>query len=124
MSAKKPIQSKLMKHLISLALAMTALTTPVTAKEASTWDLAIATVGAFQCSAAEGLMTVEDSVKAAYDFLKTRRDLEPYQVMNIMKTKGFWPAVRAFQERHGGCPSIAKSIKSKAQQRSVPSDIY
>ena len=117
-----------MKRLIPLALALTALAAPAKAQyaadKASTWNLTVATVGAFQCSASEGLMTVEDSVQATYKFLAKRRNLEPYQVQNIMNIEGFWPAVRAFQERHGGCPSIAGSIKRRAERDASPSPIY
>lgn len=113
-----------MKRLLPLALALTALVTPVKAEEAETWDLVVATVGAFQCGASEGLMTVEDSVEATFKFLAKRRNLEPYQVQNLMKVEGFWPAVHAFQERHGGCPSIAAGIKRRAQRDAKPSPIY
>ena len=116
-----------MKRLITLA-ALLVLATPARAQfptdSASTWNLAIATVGAFQCSAEEGLMTVEDSVKATYEFLKTRRDLETYQVQNIINSEGFWPAVTAFQKRHGGCRSIADGIKRRSERDAKPSPIY
>ena len=116
-----------MKRLITLA-ALLALATPARAQvptdSASTWDLTVATFATFQCSASEGLLTVDDSVVGAFNFLAKSRNLERYQVGNIMNTEGFWPAVKAFQKRHGGCPSIVNGIKSKAQQLSVPSDIY
>ena len=117
-----------MKRLIPLALALTALAAPAKAQyaadKASTWNLTVATVAAFQCSASEGLMTFDDAVKASFDFLAKRRNLEPYQVVNIQKIEGFWPAVRAFQKRHGGCPSIAAGIKRRAQQDAKSSPIY
>ena len=113
-----------MKRLIPLALALTALATPVKAQQGETWDLVVATVGAFQCGASEGLMTFDDAVKASFDFLAKRRNLEPYQVVNIQKIEGFWPAVRAFQKRHGGCPSIAAGIKRRAQQDAKAAPIY
>ena len=117
-----------MKRLIPLALALTAFAAPVKAQyasdKASTWDLTVATFATFQCSASEGLMTLDQSVEGAFNFLRKRRSLEPFQVGNILQTEGFWPAVKAFQKRHGGCPSIAGSIKRRAERDAKPSPIY
>ena len=116
-----------MKRLITLA-ALLALATPARAQvptdSASTWDLTVATFATFQCSASEGLLTVDDSVVGAFNFLAKSRNLERYQVGNIMNTEGFWPAVKAFQERHGGCPSIAAGIKRRAERDAKPSPLF
>ena len=116
-----------MKRLITLT-ALLALATPARAQfasdSASTWDLTVATVGVYQCSAGEGLITVENSVEGTFNFLAKRRNLERYQVGNILNTEGFWPAVNAFQKRHGGCRAIADDIKRGFERIEKPSPIY